>query len=187
MVVFMSKSILIFVVLITVSGCATQKQKLFDGLTENSYGVLTDKDITVCNTDNYDYAVSKDVDAYLHTGIQSLVHTIIPVEGKVDKTILEEELQNNFKIPGDPGGASYVVLLKRNHNEIVFWYTLGVVLPDEVYKAANEFCGKHKKKALLRGSSKKCSESKPSIIPIAINNVQPQVQSTYVISSFQCI
>jgi hypothetical protein len=181
----MNSKILIFISLNIISGCAEHKPPFY-GLTENSYGHLTTQKITECGLQNYPYVGSKDKEMILDLSSSITAAITTPIKGslKIDQTILQEELQDNFKIPGDVGQPN-VVLLKRSADEIIFWYSLGVVSFNEITNAANEFCGHHNKKALFRGSSKKCSAPIP--LPFAVNHVQQQVQITNAISSFQCV
>jgi hypothetical protein len=104
---------------------------------------------------------------------------------KIDDTILKEDLQKNFLMPGDPSGQPTVVLLHRGSDGIVFWYDGDLVTLKEVGNAASQYCDRTwHKKVLYEGSSQKCSG--PKMMPVAING-QATMKDTYDISSFQCV
>jgi len=169
---------------IVLAGCAAPP---YQGLNKQSYGDLANYRDSVTNASispphcdpTYQYA---DVNE-LSRQITGLITKPFGGMETIDPAVHKEDLDNNFKIPGDMGMPT-VVLLERTPGEIVFWYNGELVTLAEAAKAAEVYCGRDGKQAAYEGSSRKCSA--PQLMPVAINGKSTMI-TTYVISAFQCV
>ncbi len=179
----MLKKIMPVFLLILLSACVTPPPPYF-GLDKNSYGALSTQKLQYCdpyaNTNITSDIKANDISRKLVGGILS---PILKNSTTIDKTILETDLLDKFKIPGDIGVAN-VSILSRSPEEVVFWYVYDVVSFEEVSAAAMEFCGREKQSAIYQGSAKRCSE--PMKAPFTIRGQPVTVRLTYVISDFIC-
>ena len=122
------------------AGCA-KPQPPYTGLDKQSYGALT----------NYqDSQTHQSVTPPLcdpqakYQDVEQLSHWILgqlfkPVGGmtKIDNGILKEDLQDQFKVPGDIMMPT-VVIIERDFHHIVFWYVADLVTLPEAADAARK-------------------------------------------------
>ncbi len=158
--------------------------KPYDGIKKNSYGALSLTPLTYCGDSNnvgegmIDFGRSVMGEIYKPIG-QATVY---------DDTIIREDLQDKFRSIGNEFLAN-VVVLNRDQNEIVFWFSADSVSPAEVIGAAEKYCGYRKKKALVQGIAKRCGPSItiPAIVKINGQGSSSTVAPTYVIAGFSCM
>lgn len=158
------------------AGCAGKPP--YEGLTSQSYGPLT----------NY-----RDTPSLCQPGGQNNVglerevigKLFIPVGGmtKIDPKVINEELQDKFRTPGDFAMPT-VVLIEDTPDRITFWYAADVVSLDEVKNAAAAHCTRTHTQAFYQGSAKRCGETRN--VPVLIQGGPSTLTDTYVISAFQC-
>jgi hypothetical protein len=158
------------------AGCAKPP---YEGLNSGSYGPLTNYRTTpqVCQQGNQN---SVDLER------EVIGKLFVPVGGmtKIDPQILNEELQDKFRTPGDFAMPT-VVLVENTPERIVFWYVADLVSLDEVNNAAAAHCARTHARPLYEGSAKRCSA--PHAVPVLIRGGPSTVTDTYVISAYQCI
>jgi len=172
--------------ILALSACAAPPP-LYSGLTRTSYGPLTPS-IDV-GTRQPITPPSCDPDRQ-NAGTHELARQITgqlfqPLTGvsKVDDTVIKEDLQGHFLMPGDPGGHPLVSILDRDRDGIVFWFNADLVSLGEIAAAANEYCTRLGRMPVYEGSARKCSE--PKLMPVAVNGKRTMIE-TYAISSFRC-
>ena len=175
---------------LAITGCANlPKPKLpYENLNVTSYGSLSQNRIRYCDSESH---IQDDTIGGTDTLSQSIAHGItgaifekIGGAMTVDPKIIDEELQDQFKLPGDTGMAN-VIILDRNKNGIVFWFLADVVHAEEVSSAAEKYCRRHSAgQARFVGLSQTCPGQQS--FPIYMNGKQFSVKPTYVISAYSC-
>jgi len=170
--------------LILLVGCAKPP---YEGVSALSYGQLANyQDASTKASVSVPRCDPDDQIDLTHELARRITGAILsPVGGmtNIHPSILKEELQDNFKMPGDFGEPN-VLLLERTPQRIVFWYHGDVVTLQEVGKAASAYCKHSGAQAFYEGSARRCSE--PKLMPVVVNGKRTMIE-TYAISSFQCV
>lgn len=162
--------------MITASCVIQHKPRPYEGIQKNSYGNLSNITLTPCDHNAPPQEWTKDavgsIAKYINGGMT------------YDENIVKEDLQDQFRLPADTGLAT-VAILSRSNDEIVFWYSLGMVSYFEVSNAATKFCGYDNRTAIPEGSAQRCGEPQKNIAKVLKQDPDYFIP-TYVISGFAC-
>lgn len=169
------------------TGCSIkQGPPPYVGLTKNSYGSLSrDRD-----SQTHEFIpVSSCDQSGKHADIASELTTKILApftnRNNIDQAIINQDMQDKFRLLADPSGMPTVVILTHGESGILFWYTADFVHLSEVANAAMAYCQKYSAKIVYEGSSRKCGT--PKQMAFAVNGKRATLVETYAISSFQCV